>query len=151
MHRSVTTFAPRPRTQRGFTLLELMITAAIVAILAAVALPSYKQYLAKGKRAAAESAMLEIANRQQQYFLANRSYATTLSALNYSLPTEVSQYYVITEPIDTSHSMSTACASQSETIPTFIIAAVPRSTGSQASDGTLYITAAGVKCPSTKW
>jgi type IV pilus assembly protein PilE len=41
-------------------------------------MPSYQEYVKRGHRAAAQSEMMDIANRQQQFFLANRSYATTL-------------------------------------------------------------------------
>ena len=60
----------------GFTLIELMITVAIVGILAAIAYPSYTSHIQKGARRAAQAQMLDIANRQQQYLLANRGYAT---------------------------------------------------------------------------
>jgi type IV pilus assembly protein PilE len=79
------------RRTGGFTLIELMITVAIVAILAAVALPSYRQYVVRSKRSAAQAQMMDIANRQQQFLLANRSYAdkTALTASGYALPAEV--------------------------------------------------------------
>jgi type IV pilus assembly protein PilE len=153
MHRYETTFAPRHRSQHGFTLLELMITAAIVAILGAVALPSYKQYLIKGKRAAAEAAMMEIANREQQYFLSNRTYTATLSGttgLNYTLPSEVSAYYAAA--VSTTDTLSSACAVTAETtVPTFVLTMTPITGGSQASDGNLYLSNTGTKCPSGKW
>jgi len=60
---------------QGFTLIELMVTVAIVAILAAIAVPNYQQYVIRAKRAAAQSEMMVIANFEQQYLLANRTYA----------------------------------------------------------------------------
>ena len=60
----------------GFTLIELMITVAIVGILAAIAYPSYAAYLAKGRRA---DARVQLASAQQwteRFYSENFSYAT---------------------------------------------------------------------------
>src|SRR5436190_5675058 len=86
---------PKKRGDFGFTLIELMITVAIVGILAAIAYPSYQQYLIRGKRSAAKAAMLDIANREQQFLLANRVFAdkATLQSNGYSLDSDVSQNY----------------------------------------------------------
>ena len=127
------------RSRSGFTLIELMITVAVVGILAAVALPSYTQYIIRGKRAAAEAQMLTIMNREQQYLLANRAYAdkTTLEANGYILPSEVSAAYSYTLALGTAN------------VPSFTITFSP--SGSQASDGNLTLDSEGVKLPSGKW
>src|SRR5688572_17478153 len=80
---------------RGFTLIELMVTVAIIAILAAIAYPSYRQYVVRGHRSAAKVEMMDIANREQQLLLANRIYAdkAALEATGYVLPTEVGEHY----------------------------------------------------------
>jgi len=63
---------------RGFTLIELMIVLAIVAILAAVGYPSYRNHVAKGQRSAGQQYLSDVAQRQEQYLLDRRQYATTL-------------------------------------------------------------------------
>ena len=60
----------------GFTLIELMIVVAIIAILVAVALPSYRSYVIKAKRPDATNMLTDIANQQIQYFMDNRAYGT---------------------------------------------------------------------------
>lgn len=67
----------------GFTLVELMVVVAIVGIIAAVAFPAYTQYVTKAKRATAKSLLTQVAQRQQQYFMDNKSYTADLSDLGY--------------------------------------------------------------------
>ena len=67
--------------QRGVTLLELMIVVVIVSIIAAFAYPSYTQYVVNTKRTAATSTLLQIADRQQQFFMDNKRYSADLTDL----------------------------------------------------------------------
>jgi type IV pilus assembly protein PilE len=80
---------------RGFTLIELMITVAVLTILVGIAVPNYRQFVVRGKRSAAQSVMMDIANREQQFLLANRAYASkaALEANGYALPAEVRENY----------------------------------------------------------
>jgi type IV pilus assembly protein PilE len=52
---------------KGFTLIELMITVAAIAILSAIALPSYKEYVMKSRRADAKAGLLDLQIKQEKY------------------------------------------------------------------------------------
>lgn len=69
-----------PRRVRGFTLIEVMITVAVVAILAAVALPSYSDYVTRSKIIEATSGLSDMRVRLEQYFLDSRQYPTACAA-----------------------------------------------------------------------
>lgn len=59
---------------RGFTLLEVMITVAIISILAAIAYPSYSDYLQRARLAEARSQLMDTRARLEQYYQDNRQY-----------------------------------------------------------------------------
>lgn len=129
------------RNTAGFTLIELMVVVVIIGILAAVALPSYQEYVKRGNRVAAQSQMMDIANREQQYMLANRVYTATGADLGYSLPGDVGARYSYAITVDNVGPP-----------PSFTITFTPA--GTQASDGTLVLTSAGVKTragDASKW
>lgn len=69
---------------RGFTLIELMIAIVIVAILLAVALPSYQNSVQKARRADAKAALLDAANRQEGYMLDRGTYSVDMTDLGFA-------------------------------------------------------------------
>lgn len=123
--------------QRGFTLIELMITVAIVAIIASIAYPSYRDSMIKNRRASAKSLLADVAQRQQQFLMDNRAYAGNATDLKVTVPTDVSPYYDLT---------ITAAAT---TPPSFTATATAK--GAQLSDGALTILHDGTKLPANKW
>lgn len=74
---------PMSRRMTGFTLIEVMIVTVIIAVIASFAYPSYTQYVVKAKRSAAQSMLLQVADRQQQFFMDNKRFAATLTDLNF--------------------------------------------------------------------
>ncbi|CAE6944025.1 MULTISPECIES: type IV pilin protein [Pseudomonas] len=68
--------------QSGFTLIEVMITVAIIGILAAIAYPSYTEYVLRGNRSEGLALLSEAAARQERYFAQNNTYADTAAKLN---------------------------------------------------------------------
>ena len=136
----MTMFSIRPlRRSAGFTLIEVMVTVVIVGILTAVALPSYRAHIMKGKRSAAQAQMMDIANREEQFLLANRVYAakTALETSGYALPATLAAVYTYDVALDTG------------TVPGYTITFT--ATNGQTSDGNLSLTSGGVKSPSNKW
>jgi len=69
------------RPQRGFSLIELMIVVAIVAILATVSVGAYRRYALRANRTEARIALLSIQAGQEKFFLQNNSYATDIATL----------------------------------------------------------------------
>jgi type IV pilus assembly protein PilE len=74
----------------GVTLLELMAVVVIIGTLAAIAIPSYRQYSMRAQRTEAKSALLQLAANQERFYLLNRRYGTLaeLGAPPFNFPTQ---------------------------------------------------------------
>ena len=81
----------KPKNNQGFTLIELMIVVSIVGILAAVALPAYSEYIARGKRAEAKAALLQADQYMKRFYAANDSYSTNRGGDAVALPSTLSR------------------------------------------------------------
>ena len=120
---------------RGFTLIEIMIVVVIIAILAAIAIPSYQSQLRKGRRADAQTFMSDIAQKQAQYLLDARQYAidpNAIKTLGLVAPTSVSDYYTVT-------------VVAGATTPSYAITAAPIAGKAQVKDGALTLDSTGLK------
>jgi prepilin-type N-terminal cleavage/methylation domain-containing protein len=167
----------RNRTLSGFSLVELVVTVAIVGILTAIALPGYNQYLIRANKAAVKTALQEVASREEQYMMkagkhtcsdpadptdANQTPTCTyvvpadgsLAALGYTIPADVIRYFDITLTAGT-NSGSTVVALQG--LPVFTVSASGKVGTIQegqpaAGAGTaLSINQFGLKLPVTEW
>lgn len=72
----------RKNRASGFTLIELMIVVVIVAILAAIAMPSYQRYVLRSHRTVAINALLDMASREARYYSTNNAYTNALTGVN---------------------------------------------------------------------
>ena len=68
--------------QSGVTLIELLTVVIIIGILAAVAIPSYRQYVVRSQRADATAALLALATAQEKFYLQCNTYATDIAGAN---------------------------------------------------------------------
>jgi type IV pilus assembly protein PilE len=117
-----------------------MIVVAIVAIIAAIAYPSYRDQVLRSRRAAARAATMDIAARQEQFFLSNRTYTDSLD--NLGTPDETEDgFYALAVTAQPCGSLASC----------YTVEAAPQ--GSQADDscGTLTLTSGGVKAPAGCW
>jgi len=112
---------PPRSVQGGFTLIELMITVAIVAILATIASTSYNSQVQKSRRTDARSAILDLAGREEKLFSTTNAYSAAASDLGYAAagvnwPIVIgSKYYnvTVTAPTPTTYTVTaTAINSQ---------------------------------------
>jgi type IV pilus assembly protein PilE len=127
---------------RGFTLMEVIIVVTMLAILAAIAIPNYSEYIRRGHRAAAQEYLISLAARQVQYYLDRRAFAESdvcppvspaTTCLNATPPTGLANRYTI------------AIAAAAGPPATFTITATP--TGSQTGErcGNLTIDQTGAR------
>jgi len=71
------------RHMRGVTLLELMIVTVIIGIMASIAYPNYRQFVARAKRNEAKAALLQIAQNQERFYLQNNTYTLDMTQLGF--------------------------------------------------------------------
>lgn len=84
--KNIRAHAGRRHAGKGFTLIEVMIVVAVVAILAAIAYPSYQRQIQKSRRTDAKTALLDLATRQERYFTMNNTYVGAADKLGYGGP-----------------------------------------------------------------
>ena len=71
------------RTMQGITLIELMIVVVIIGVLAVIAYPNYREFVARAKRNEAKAALLQIATNQERFYLQNNTYTCDMKQLGF--------------------------------------------------------------------
>ncbi|SEA47843.1 type IV pilin protein [Microbulbifer marinus] len=126
--------------QRGFTLIELMIVVAIVAILAAVAWPSYQNQVRSTNRADAQGALLGLAQAMERHFTENGTYAGAAAG---GADDGVPAIFPTQSPLDGSNKTYNLSIDVNDGGDAYILLATPF--GAQAGDGLLRLSSSGEK------
>jgi type IV pilus assembly protein PilE len=124
---------------RGFTLIEVMITIAIVAILVSIALPSYQEYIRRSSREAAQSQLMELAGTQEKIFLNANAYSNSVTAA-YNGNATGGLGAPTGKTSDGRYNLSVSVTGASYTLT-----ATPIAGSTQAADGNLTIDSSGTK------
>jgi type IV pilus assembly protein PilE len=131
----------RSRRSRGFSLIELMITVVIVAILASIAIPSYSTYVLRSHRTEAKTALLDMASMEERWLTTNGQYTSNPANLGFAgagVPVDLiaqpmkvgSNYYQVQIPA----ALGVAAPGSPPTVATFTITAVPLPGSPQVND-----------------
>jgi len=125
------------KSNRGITLIELLIVIVIIGILAAIAIPAYTNYMQRARRVDAKTALEQLRASQEMFRAEKGSYSINLIELvnTFGVPNVSGDYAIVLN---------------SATVTTFLAEAQPN-TARQLSDGSLFINQDGVKTPADKW
>jgi type IV pilus assembly protein PilE len=131
---------------RGFTLMEVLVTVGIIAILGMIAGPSYFSYLTESRRAEAHTTLLALAQAQEQWFTSNNAYTNTMANLEPLIPAIVAN--------NVNQGNYTFAMTVTAGPPAFTATANAVAGGPQAGDTgctSITLTSAGVQGPAGCW
>lgn len=129
----------QPATNTGFSLIELMVAVSIAAIVMAIAIPSYTQYVMRGRRAAAQSCLAELSQFMERAYTTDQSYAVSGAALpGLTCINDLTAFYTFSYTPDPTATTYTA------------VATVVAGSAQEDDDcGDMSVNNAGVKTPDT--
>jgi type IV pilus assembly protein PilE len=124
---------------KGFTLIELMIVVVIVGILAAVAMPSYRNYIVRAARVEAQTELLELASLQEKIFLNSNNYAFSVTTA-YNATSAGGLGRTSGQTKDGRYNLALDITAPAQT---FVLTATPVTGGSQEGDGNISVSESG--------
>lgn len=127
------------RKQCGFTLIELMIVVALIAIITAIAFPSYRDSIRKSRRADAQAALQGLAQAMERFYTSNGTYDGAAAG---AATTGAPAIFSTKSPIDGSQTFYTLTINAAAA-NTYELLATP--VGEQAADGVLGLRSTGLK------
>jgi type IV pilus assembly protein PilE len=134
-----------PRRAAGFTLVEMMVTVAIVGILAAIAIPSYSNYMVRSSRSAAQSELLDIAAAQERIFMNSGAYTSSVTGAYTGLSTG-GLGIASGQTKDGRYTLTVTLSGTAF----YTLTAAPVAGSSQAGDGNISMTSAGTRLWNSK-
>ena len=134
---------------RGFSLIELVFVVAILSILVTIAYPSYRNYVIRASRSAAQTELLQLANQQEKVYLNSNAYATSITAA-YNGRSDGGLGKTTGQTDDAKYTLSISPTAGST--QTYTITATPVTGSTQEGDGNLTISSDGTRAwGSTPW
>ena len=135
---------PRIHRSEGFSLAEVLIVVAIVAIVGAVAIPSYKNNLVKSNRSAAQQFMMSVSNREEQTFANLRSYVAVSANANFAnAPTDTNSGLNLPVAPEIGANYTFVVTTLAGPPPSYQIKATPVTGSMQVGDHALFLDSAG--------
>ena len=132
------------KDSKGFSLIELMVTLVVIAILSSVVIPLYTDSVAKGRQSDAEGALLVFANAMERHSFTNSSYQGAAGSQITPLDTGSPWIFPSEAPLDSSDKIYDLTI-QSATATTYTLRATPKADGPQASNGKLELDSTGAR------
>lgn len=128
---------------RGFSLIEVMIITAVVALLATLAYPAYQDQVMKARRSTAKATLTDAGSRQEQFFLNNKTYTETVGAGGLNLATTTDGgFYTLSVDAETAACPIDRC---------WRMRATPEPAQADDRCGELTVSSEGTRTPTECW
>lgn len=133
-----------PASSVGFSLIEVMVVLAIIGTLATLAYPSYLEQVRKGHRAEGQALLMELAQRQQNFLMIRRRYASSLEELGYDSAFN-GDLGSVSQDVAQSYQLASMGVAADSLPPSFNMTLNPVAGSTQVADGSLCLSNTGAR------